>query len=46
MKTLNLAGSYILMALVTFGMVNVPHAIFYEHPSLLWSRYFRDELKS
>ncbi|UVD36572.1 hypothetical protein RCXUPER_154 [Rhodobacter phage RcXuper] len=33
--------SWALVITASVGLVNVPHAIFYEHPSLLFARFMR-----
>lgn len=38
-------ASYALVVLASLGMVNVPHAVFYEHPQLLLSSFWRKELE-
>lgn len=45
MKFFNRAASYILAALAGIGMIHVTDSIIYEHPSLLLSSYYRDDLK-
>lgn len=37
--------SYVLVMAASLGMVNVPHAMFYEHPSLIISTYMRKEFE-
>lgn len=37
--------SYCLLAFVTLGITSVPHAIYYEHPRLIYAHYMREELK-
>lgn len=44
MTILNTILSYVLMAAVTLGMLSVPHAIVYEHPQFLYSRWIREDL--
>lgn len=46
MKLLNSILAFILMAGVTLGIANVPHAIYYECPQLAFSRWHRDDLVS
>lgn len=36
--------AYTILAGVTLGLMNVPHAIFYEHPHLIFSRWHREDL--
>lgn len=31
--------SWTLVLAASVGLVDVPHAIFYEHPDLIWRRY-------
>ena len=38
--------AFILMAGVTLGIENVPHAIYYECPQLAFSRWHREDLVS
>ncbi|WNL50740.1 hypothetical protein RPALISO_153 [Ruegeria phage RpAliso] len=34
------AISWAVVLMASVGVVNVPHAIFYEHPDLLWRRFY------
>ncbi|AMO44198.1 hypothetical protein DSS3P8_140 [Roseobacter phage DSS3P8] len=44
MKTLSAAFGYLLVILAGAGLINVPHALVYEHPSTIFARYHRDDL--
>ncbi|QGH74917.1 hypothetical protein MAL1_00171 [Bacteriophage DSS3_MAL1] len=44
MNNVNSILAYILMAAVTLGLMSVPHAIYYEHPQLVFARWNRDDL--
>lgn len=37
--------AYVVMAFVTLGFMNVPHALYYEHPQLAFNRWYRDDLQ-
>jgi len=41
---MNSLFSLVIMAAVTLGMMNVPHAMFYTHPQLIFDLYRRRDL--
>lgn len=38
------AFSWALTVAASIGLVNLPHAIFYQHPELLFSSFYRRDL--
>jgi hypothetical protein len=44
MKALTAVMAFAVMAGVTLGLARVPHAIFYEHPHLIYAHWHRRDL--
>lgn len=45
MNLLNSIFAYSMMAGVTLGLMSIPHAVYYEHPRLIFAHWIREDLR-